>query len=141
LVGGEPGVGKSRLAAELARRTHAAGALVLYGRCDEELGAPYQPFVEAMRVAAPLLGARRLRDVRGVDELARLVPEIVELVPDAGAATRADAETERFALFGAVTQLLVAASTVAPVLLVLDDLHWNEQDDSDAAASRLAQRR
>ncbi|MEY2425194.1 MAG: hypothetical protein QOI61_766, partial [Actinomycetota bacterium] len=124
LVGGEPGVGKSRLAAEHARRAYASGALVLYGRCDEELGVPYHPFIDAVRAAAPALGRRRLRDVRGVDELIRVVPEIGELVPDAAAATRADPETERYALFGAVTQLLVAAASEVPVLLVLDDLHW-----------------
>ncbi len=124
LVGGEPGVGKSRLAAEHARRARADGTLVLYGRCDEELGVPYQPFIDAVRSAAPALGRRRLRDVRGVDELIRVVPEIGQLVPDAAAATRADPETERYALFGAVTQLLVAAAAEVPVLLVLDDLHW-----------------
>src|SRR5207244_1233730 len=43
-IAGEPGVGKTRLAGESARRAHDQGALVLYGRCDEELGAPYQPF-------------------------------------------------------------------------------------------------
>ncbi|MEY2471220.1 MAG: hypothetical protein QOK28_549 [Actinomycetota bacterium] len=124
LVGGEPGVGKSRLAAEHARRVHADGALVLYGRCDEDLDAPYQPFLDAVRTAAPVLGPQRLRDVRGVDELVRVVPELHDLMPDAAAATRADPDTERHALFNAVTQLLVAASGEAPVLLVLDDLHW-----------------
>ena len=40
LVAGEPGIGKTRLVAELGREAHAAGALVLYGRCDEDLGSP-----------------------------------------------------------------------------------------------------
>ena len=48
LLAGEPGVGKSRLAAEWARVAHAGGALVLYGRCDEGLGAPLQPFVDGV---------------------------------------------------------------------------------------------
>ena len=48
-VRGEAGVGKTRLVAELARRARSSGAIVLYGRCDEGLGAPYQPFVEALR--------------------------------------------------------------------------------------------
>ena len=49
LIGGEPGLGKTRLAAELARSVAAEGAAVLYGRCDEDLGIPYQPWVEALR--------------------------------------------------------------------------------------------
>ncbi|MDQ1508024.1 MAG: hypothetical protein QOD57_5751 [Actinomycetota bacterium] len=49
LLAGEPGVGKTRLAAELAGRVHDEGATVLAGRCDEDLGVPYQPFVEALR--------------------------------------------------------------------------------------------
>jgi tetratricopeptide (TPR) repeat protein len=122
-VGGEPGVGKSRLAGEIARRAHADGGLVLYGRCDEDLAAPLQPFIEAMRVLAPALGAARLRAVRGVDELTRMVPELTELLGEKPG-VRADPDTERLALFDAVTQVLVAASNAVPVLLVLDDLHW-----------------
>jgi class 3 adenylate cyclase len=49
LLAGEPGIGKTRLAAELAKAAHAEGAVVLVGRCDEDLGVPYQPFVEALR--------------------------------------------------------------------------------------------
>ncbi|MGH2688958.1 MAG: adenylate/guanylate cyclase domain-containing protein, partial [Actinomycetota bacterium] len=46
---GEPGIGKTRLATEIARRAHAAGAVVLFGRCSEELAVPYQPVLEALR--------------------------------------------------------------------------------------------
>jgi class 3 adenylate cyclase len=49
LVAGEPGIGKTRLAAELAAEARASGAGVLFGWCDDELGVPYQPFVEALR--------------------------------------------------------------------------------------------
>jgi DNA-binding SARP family transcriptional activator len=123
-VGGEPGVGKSRLAGEIASLAHARGAIVLYGRCDEDLAAPLQPFIEALRSLVPALGPTRTRSVRGVDELARVVPEVAEQLPDRALAVRADPDTERLALFDAVTSLLAAASTEAPVLLVLDDLHW-----------------
>ena len=81
LLAGEPGVGKTRLAAELARRVHDEGATVLAGRCDEDLGVPYQPFVEALRHFvdhAPVL-SDRLGRYGG--ELARLVPELAERVP------------------------------------------------------------
>ncbi|HWM08492.1 MAG TPA: BTAD domain-containing putative transcriptional regulator [Solirubrobacteraceae bacterium] len=48
MIGGEPGIGKTRLAAEFARAAHAEGAVVLFGHCDEDLGIPYQPFGEAL---------------------------------------------------------------------------------------------
>jgi DNA-binding SARP family transcriptional activator len=124
LVGGEPGVGKSRLAAEFARTAFGEGALVLYGRCEEELDAPYQPFLDAVRATAPVIGPRRMREVRGVEELIRVAPELADFVPGAASATRADPDTERHALFNAVTQLLAAASAEAPVVFVIDDLHW-----------------
>jgi Adenylate cyclase, family 3 (some proteins contain HAMP domain) len=73
MLGGEPGIGKTRLATELAQALHGEGALVLAGRCDEDLGVPYQPFVEALRhymdhAPHPRLG-------RHAGELTRLVPE------------------------------------------------------------------
>src|SRR5205823_6393614 len=49
LVAGEPGIGKTRLAAQLAARVHTDGATVLFGRCDEDLGVPYQSLAEALR--------------------------------------------------------------------------------------------
>ena len=61
LVGGEPGVGKTRLAAELARIVSSNGADVLYGRCEEDIGIPYQPWVEALRY----LLAHEPRDLLG----------------------------------------------------------------------------
>jgi DNA-binding SARP family transcriptional activator len=61
LIGGEPGIGKTRLMAEVCARAHAAGATVRFGRCFEEAIAPYQPFVEA-------LGDTWLRDAAGAAE-------------------------------------------------------------------------
>ena len=48
LLAGEPGIGKTRLATEVARRAHAEGATVLYGRSDAESLVPYQPFIAAL---------------------------------------------------------------------------------------------
>jgi KaiC/GvpD/RAD55 family RecA-like ATPase len=45
LIAGEPGIGEARLAAELARQAHEHGGIVLFGRCDEDLGVAYRPFV------------------------------------------------------------------------------------------------
>ncbi len=124
LIAGEPGVGKTRLAGEWSRQAYDQGALVIYGRCDEDLGAPYQPFAEALRSLVPCLGIKGLRGLRGVESLLALVPGLTDVLPDLAAPTRADPDTERFALFDAVVALLGLASAGAPVVLILDDLHW-----------------
>jgi DNA-binding SARP family transcriptional activator len=125
LIAGEPGVGKTRLAAELADRA-AHDAPVLAGRCDEDLGVPYQPFVEALRdhVARGTPATLRTGLGRWAGELTRLVPEIAELLDDLDPPLRADPETERHRLFEAVASWLGAAGDGGRVLLLLDDLHW-----------------
>src|SRR6185295_5543866 len=126
LVAGEPGIGKTRLAAEMARTAHADGGAVLFGACDEDVGFPYRPFVEALRHyvthAPDDVLATHVRTHRG--ELVRLVPELTRRIADVPAPQAAEAETERFLLFEAVTGLLATASAERPVVLVLDDLHW-----------------
>jgi DNA-binding SARP family transcriptional activator/tetratricopeptide (TPR) repeat protein len=122
VLGGEAGIGKTRLASELAQIAHEQGALVLYGRCDEGLDVPYQPFVEALRPYARAVGLDWLGAELGdlACELGRLLPELVAL----GTPVRADPESERFALFEAVAALVEAATRERPALMVLDDLHW-----------------
>ncbi|MBX3287174.1 MAG: AAA family ATPase [Actinobacteria bacterium] len=125
LLAGEPGIGKTTLSARFASAVHASGATVLYGRSDEDLGVPYQPWIEALShlvAHAPQL----LLDAHVADRgthLARLVPA---LAPRTGVEVPAggDADGERFVLFGCVADLLARASAEAPVLVVLDDLHW-----------------
>ncbi|OMC26522.1 hypothetical protein A5737_14700 [Mycobacterium colombiense] len=124
LIAGEPGVGKTRLAGEWSQQAYAQGAVVLYGRCDEDLGAPYQPFAEALRSLAPCVGADRLRGLRGVEALLALVPGLADVLPDLTSPAHADPDTERYALFDAVVALLEIASKSAPIVLILDDLHW-----------------
>ncbi len=126
LIAGEPGVGKTRLAAELAREAHEGGALVLVGRCDEDLGVPFQPFVEALRYFLDHSPGEDLRAQLGrhAGELVRLVPELADRVSGLPPPLRSDPETERYRLFDAVAAWLAAVSAVVPVLLVLDDLQW-----------------
>ena len=98
--------------------------MVLAGRCDEDLGVPYQPFVEALRHFvdhAPLLSGHL---GRYGGELARLVPELNERVSGLPAPLRSDPETERYRLFDAVAAWLAVASAEEPLLFVLDDLQW-----------------
>ena len=123
LLAGEPGIGKTRTAAELARAVHGEGGLVLFGRCDEGLGAPYQPFVEALEGYVHGAG-ESARLGRLPAELLRLVPELHEVLPAVGAPVATDVRSEEYRLLEAVTSWLAAASRENGLLLVLDDLHW-----------------
>jgi class 3 adenylate cyclase/tetratricopeptide (TPR) repeat protein len=126
LVAGEPGVGKTRLGAELARQVHDEGATVLAGRCDEDLGVPFQPFVEALRHLVDHIEPSELpkRLGRHAGELERLLPGLRDRLPDAPPLLQSDPETERYRLFEAVTGWLGACSRDEPVLMILDDLQW-----------------
>jgi DNA-binding SARP family transcriptional activator len=122
LLAGEPGIGKTRRSAEIARTAHDAGAAVLYGRCEDGMGVPYQPFVEALgtylrQAPAPVVG-------RLGGELVRLVPELSGRFPDLPPPLSADPETERYRLFDAVAAWLAAVAEDAPTVLVVEDLHW-----------------
>jgi DNA-binding SARP family transcriptional activator len=122
VIVGEPGIGKTRLASELARGVHEEGALVLYGRCDEGFSVPYQPFVEALQPYLRVIDVDWLHANLGdlAPHLGRLVPELAGL----GDPGRADLESERFALFEAVAALVAAITRNQRALLIVDDLHW-----------------
>jgi class 3 adenylate cyclase len=127
LVVGEPGVGKSALLAEFACEAHRSGTVVLYGRCDEELAVPYQPWVETIGqlvVHAPQRLLRTHVEHHGL-HLARLVPELLDRV-DGELPPTTDAEIERYLMFQSVCSLLDAAAADAPLLVVVDDLHWSD---------------
>lgn len=129
LVAGEPGVGKTRLARELGQSVSEQGGVVLVGRCDEEGGAPYQPFAEALRHFIDHCPhtemASRLGPYAG--DLHRLAPDLPERIPGLPEPLRADEDSERLRLFDAVAGWLAAAGDGATTLLVLDDLHWADK--------------
>jgi DNA-binding SARP family transcriptional activator len=126
LLVGEPGIGKSGLADELAMRARSRGVLALVGRCWEAGGAPaYWPWVQSLRGLIHATDSEHLPALlggRGAD-LAQLMPELRELLPDLPEPPALDPESGRFRLFEAMTTLLKNAAEQRPLLLVLDDLH------------------
>jgi class 3 adenylate cyclase/tetratricopeptide (TPR) repeat protein len=126
LITGEPGIGKTRLASEMALTAYGEGATVLFGRCDDELDVPYQPFVDALRHFVERCPPAYLRDElgSGAGELVRLAPELTQQFPELAPAPATDAETARYRLFQAVCSWFEAASSPEPILLVIDDLQW-----------------
>ena len=126
VVGGEPGVGKTVLAERLAVWARERGVRVLWGRCWEGGGAPaYWPWIQVLR---PLLEERGEGGRAGGGTEAAVCGVLLPgLAERPGAATGAGVSTQapaaRFRVFAAVAAVLGEASSVQPMLLVLDDLH------------------
>ena len=131
-LGGEAGMGKTRLASELVRPARRLGWEVLWGACSEaELPLPYLPLVEAIgnylagrdvdRLAASLGSARR--------ELAQLYPQ---LAGDEAIAPVGDPAQAKLRLFEAVVALLAVPAREQGLLLIVEDIHW-----ADAATREL----
>jgi len=133
MVGGEAGVGKSRLVTEFAGRSRGAGARVLTGGCLE-LGAdglPFAPFTFVLR--------ELVRDL-GVAGVAGLLPggsarELARLLPEFGEATGPDDAGEaRARLFEQMLILLERLAEAGPVVLVIEDMHWADRSSRDLLA-------
>jgi DNA-binding CsgD family transcriptional regulator len=136
MVAGEPGIGKTRTARELANYAGRQGAKVLWGRCYEEAGAPpYWPWMQIIRAALAVGDGEGLLQELGdaVGEIADIVPEIRARLPAPAASNRPkDPAEARFRMFDAIRQLLARAAERRPLLILLDDLHW-----ADAPSLRL----
>lgn len=135
LLAGEAGIGKSRLISEFAARTRADGATVLIGECvpvgDGEL--PYAPIVSALR---SLVRERKRSEIDALvgsarGDLARLLPELAE---DAHEARDAAREGSQARLFEQLLSVLVKASRGAPVVFVVEDVHWADRSTRDFLA-------
>jgi tetratricopeptide (TPR) repeat protein/DNA-binding CsgD family transcriptional regulator len=117
---GESGIGKTRLAQEALTRARMSPAQVIVGRCFEQYAsAPFMPFVEAL-AAALAMAPVSLR----IDAPQRW-PELMHLVPDLGAVeSKPDGEETQLRLFHAVTAFLEKLAEEAPLVLLIEDLHW-----------------
>ena len=134
LIGGEAGVGKSRLMREFAVRAQAAGARVLTGGCVE-LGAdgvPFAPFIAMLRELVRALGP---------DGVAGLLPggitrDFARLLPELGAAAggEADEALARARLFEQMLALLERLADAGPVALIIEDAHWADRSTRDLLA-------
>jgi DNA-binding SARP family transcriptional activator len=127
LVAGEPGIGKTRLAEEAARRATAAGMQVAWGRCHEGDGAPaFWPWAQVVRQLAAELAPGQLAAMLGPSAawLGQLMPELAGPAPSAGPRPIADLGAARFQLNQAVAGLLRRLAAARPLLVVIDDLHW-----------------
>ena len=133
LVGGEAGIGKSRLVSEFAERARRDGGRVLTGGCLE-LGAdglPFAPFSSVLR--------ELVRDL-GADGVAGLLPggsarELARLLPEFGEPTESvDAGTARARLFEQVLTLLERLAESGPLVLLIEDAHWADQSTRDLLA-------
>lgn len=129
LVCGEAGIGKTALAARLARCVHANGATVLFGQCDEHSVTPYQPIAEALRHYCRQSADVWERRVMPHDlaELARIIPELRDRTPDERLAPAAGVKSQRYRLFEVVRSLLRIAAEDQPVLFILEDAHWADR--------------
>lgn len=126
LLAGESGIGKTRIAQELAAHAQHAGFVVMSGRVWEEDGAPaFWPWLQALRGWVERAEAAELLAGCGPDAavLAQLVPAVAERIQGLAVPPGLEIAQARFRLFDAVTRTLRRSAVRQPLLLVLDDLH------------------
>jgi eukaryotic-like serine/threonine-protein kinase len=126
LIGGEPGIGKTRLADEFSVLAAGDGASVLWGRCWEAGGAPaYWPWTQSIRSLLRHLDADALAGYVGDGgaHLTQVLPELRLQMPGLPEPPAASSETARFQLFDAVSGFLDRAARDRPLVLILEDLH------------------
>jgi predicted ATPase len=135
LVVGDAGVGKTRLLAELAYQARQRGAQVLVGGCLEvgDVGLPYVPVVAALRGFAAEADNDELlaSAAKGLARLGQLLPELAD--QQAFSASLGEG-LEQLQLFDAIGSLLLRLSEHAPLLLVLEDLHWADTSTRELVA-------
>ncbi len=127
LLAGEGGIGKTRIAAELAASRD--DITVLYGRSEPDEIRPFRLWSGLLRSAMRQAGEISPAEIVGGDgpTLARILPELVRSMELPAPGPAGDLESERRALFGAVLRMIGRFSARQPMLIVLDDLHWADR--------------
>jgi predicted ATPase len=129
LLVGDPGIGKTRLATELADIARARGARAFWGRCHPgEGGRAFWPWIQILRGCVAECGADSTYASLGeaAAEVAELVPELRERLPELPPPERDPGEALQ-RLFDGVTRLLAEQAAAVPMVLVLDDLHCADE--------------
>jgi class 3 adenylate cyclase/tetratricopeptide (TPR) repeat protein len=146
MIGGEAGIGKTRLSEQLAERGLRQGMRVLVGHCYETEGTPpYIPFLEILEASlSDATSPEAFRNALGDDaaEVARIMPELRRIFPDIPVPLQLPPEQERHYLLNSVRAFVNRASTNSPLLLVLEDLHWADEPTlllTQHLAERLAE--
>ncbi len=128
---GEPGIGKTRTAEELASYALQQDARVLWGRCHEQQGMPpFWPWVQLIRTYLRDRDPEQLRNEmgEGAGDIAELVPDLKQRLPDVQSPPPLESpEQARFRLFDSITTWLKNASQTQPLVLILDNLHWADK--------------
>jgi TolB-like protein/Tfp pilus assembly protein PilF len=129
LLGGEPGVGKTRLASEILEDGQARGLLALAGHAYEDEQAPFVTGREILEEMVRLVPADDLRRMLGenASELSRILPELRRLFPDIKEPEELPPQQQRRYLFRSVVEFLARASAGRPMVMLLDDLHWADE--------------
>lgn len=124
-IGGEPGIGKTRLADALASSAAARGATVAWARCvDAETAPPYWPWAEIVRALRRTINLDELHLPESCRQrLTALVPDLEPHPASPARSPQLATASDRYQLFDAVRTLLQSAASSAPIVLVLDDLH------------------
>jgi eukaryotic-like serine/threonine-protein kinase len=127
---GEPGIGKTRTSEEFATYARLRNVQVLWGRCYEGEGAPaYWPWVQIIRSYVHEKDTKELMSEMGpgAADIAQVVSEVKERLPGLPAPPQLEPDQARFRLFDSITTFLKNASKGAPLMVVLDDMHWADK--------------
>jgi DNA-binding CsgD family transcriptional regulator/tetratricopeptide (TPR) repeat protein len=130
VIGGEPGIGKTRLVEEVAAGAVSGGARAVVGHCEERRGSPpYLPFAEILETAQRQLAAADFQMVLGdaAGELVRLLPGLRRSWPSLPPPLELPPEQERRYLFTNVTEVLERLAGLAPLMLIAEDLQWADE--------------